>query len=52
MMDADPCIGPSVQTNTYLDFSYSLANGYDVFLFWIFCNISNRPGNRGSDRVA
>jgi hypothetical protein len=33
-------------------FSYSLANGYDVFLFLIFCNISNRLGNRGSHRVA
>jgi hypothetical protein len=33
-------------------FSYSLANGYHVFLFLIFCNIANRPGNRGSHRVA
>jgi hypothetical protein len=53
MMDADPCIGPSVQTNTYLHFSYSLANGYDVFLFLIFCNIArHRPENRGSHCVA
>jgi len=34
-------------------FSYSLANGYDVCVFLIFCNIlRHRPGNRGSHRVA
>ena len=33
-------------------FSYSLVNGYDASLFLTSCNISNRPGNRGSRRVA
>jgi hypothetical protein len=44
----------SWRTDEYLShFSYSLANGYHVFLFLIFCKISRRrPGNRCSHRVA